>query len=160
MPSRSLQRDSRGRFSRSIQPETEQPIEPPQPEDQLDQLPQNEPPPQAAQPLEYLQRAVIALSTPLANLASAFRSTLPGATRPATSQTEPPNIPAPRYVPPPRYVTDSPLPRPDFNAPGSSESLPRESTPFRPDQPEVSDNFLQQQVRDITDNDMSSSKDG
>ncbi len=122
MTFRPQQRDSRGRFIQSVQLPS------------IEEQPAPIPPPQIGGPLSHFQHAIIALSTPLqssvpvsealANLAAALRSNSPNTDPPTTSQPKPANIPPSptRYVPPPRYVTDPPLPRPDFNAPGSGES--------------------------------------
>jgi len=73
-----------------------------------------------------------------------------------------------RYVPPPRYVTDPPLPRPDFEAPGTNTSSQRQPSPRQAElsdnpplqQAELSDNLPRRRLlSDYTNTNMSSSKD-
>ena len=126
MTSQHQQRDSRGRFTRSVQPQ--QPIE---------EQPQPTPPPQASTSrFGRYQRALVAASAPITssivpvaerivNIASALQLSSPDS----------PNIlPShPRDVPPPRYVTEPPLPPPDFDVTGSNESPPCAPSPSQPD---------------------------
>src|SRR6266581_5016362 len=152
MPPRPQQRDSRGRFIRDVQ--------------QLDTI--EEQPAQVDPPLTPFQCTIIALTTPLTSdvpvaeaIVNLFASLQSSSSDHNTSSTSQPKLASildspTRYVPPPRYVTDLPLPRPDFDVPGSNDSLPHEPTP---DPLELSDNLPPQQPSPDSTNERSSSED-
>src|SRR6267142_3663431 len=116
-------RDSHGRFIRNVSPPQQEPS-PPTPS----------PAPAFSRP-NRLQRILTAATTPLtssvpisefvANIAMAFHTISPKQDALAASAA-PVDSPSSlvRPIPPPGYVSNPPLPRPDFNAPGSDESSP------------------------------------
>ena len=152
MPPGPQQRDSQGRFIRDIQ--------------QLDTI--EEQPAQVDPPLTSFQRTIIALTMPLTSdvpiaeaIVNLFTSLQSSSSDHNTSSTSQPELASildlpTRYVPPPRYVTDPPLPRPDFEAPGSNDSPPREPIP---DPLELSDNLPPRQPSPNSINEGSSSED-
>ena len=130
MTSRPQQRDSQGRFTRSVQP---QPIE---------EQPQQTPQPQASTShFDRVQHTFIAISTPILSSipVSQVVSTVVSALQFSTPNSDTPTAPQPKsesippsptcYVPPPCYATEPPLAPPDFNAPRSDNSPPRASLP-------------------------------
>src|SRR6266581_3811991 len=158
MPPGPQQRDSQGRFIRDVQ--QLQPIE--------EQPPQTTPPQATPNRQTLIQRVAAAALTLLttdvpaseyiSNILAALQSSSSDHNTSSMSQPELASIlDSPTlYVPPPRYVTNPPLPRPDFEAPGSNDSLPREPTP---DPLELSDNLPPQQPSPDSTNERSSSED-
>ena len=149
MPSRPQQRDPRGRFVRNSQPQ-ENEEDPQTPQTQLRQ--------------NRIQRALTAAHIPLtsdvpeseciSNIASALQHSLPDSYTPAVPQLESTrdSSSSAHHIPPPRYATDTPLPRPDFNAPGSDDS----ETQVPPDTSQLEDNQQTRHSSDLGDNELSS----
>jgi len=133
MTFRTQQRDPQGHFIQSVQPTGEQPP-------QITLLI-----PSASEP-NLLQCIILAARTPLsldvlvseniANITSVLRS-LTDFSTPTTPQQAAIQDPVIRYVPLPHYVTDPPLPCPDFEAPGTNASSQHQPSPR---QAKLSDN--------------------
>ena len=148
MPSRPQQRDSRGCFVRNSQPQEE--VDP--------QTPQTQP------RQSRFQRALSAAHIPLtsdipkseriSNITSALQHSSPDSYTPAAPQLDPTHdsSSSARHIPPPCYATDTPLPCPDFNAPGSDDS----ETQVPPDASQLEDNQQPQHSSDLGDNELSS----
>ena len=117
MTSRPQQRDSQGCFTWNVQP---QPIEV-QPQQML-QLQAG------ASQLSQYQHTFIAASAPITSSLVPVAKTIARAAAifqqsASESDSDPP--PPTCYIPPPRYATEPPLAAPDFNVPGSDDSLLR-----------------------------------
>src|SRR6267142_4112244 len=119
MHSHRQQQDSHGWFIQNVSPPQQEPS-----------LPTPSPAPAFSRP-NCLQHILAAATTPLtssvpisefvANIATAFHTISPEQDALAASAV-PVNSPSSlvRPIPPPGYISNPPLPRPDFNAPGSN----------------------------------------